>query len=77
MTIVDEAQQEGGINQQEGQLIRSAIEFNDLEAIDIITPRVDIVGVDQTAGKEEISRIFMESGFSRLPVFDDSIDDIH
>ena len=63
MTIVDEAQQEGGINQQEGQLIRSAIEFNDLEAIDIITPRVDIVGVDQTAGKEEISRIFMESGF--------------
>ena len=76
LTIVDEAQQEGGINQQEGQLIRSAIEFNDLEAIDIITPRVDIVGVDQTAGKEEISRIFMESGFSRLPVFDDSIDDI-
>lgn len=76
LTIVEEAQQDGGINQQEGQLIRSAIEFTDLEAIDIITPRVDVVGVEKSATPREIADLFMETGFSRLPVFDESIDDI-
>lgn len=76
LTIVEEAQQEGGINQQEGQLIRSAIEFDDLEAADIITPRVEVAGVKKNASVRQIADLFMETGFSRLPVFDESIDDI-
>lgn len=76
MTIVDEAEQDGGIGEQEGELIRSAIEFDDVEAADIITPRVDIVAIPEDASMEEIAEVFHESGYSRLPVYKDSIDDI-
>ncbi len=76
MTIVDEAEHDGGIGEQEGELIRSAIEFDDVEAADIITPRVDIVAVPEDATFEEISDVFHESGYSRLPVYRDTIDNI-
>lgn len=76
LTIVDEAQSDGGINEEEGELIKSAIEFNDLTADDIFTPRVDVVAIDKTEDISKISEIFVETGFSRLPVFDGSIDNI-
>ena len=76
LTIVEEAEQEGGINEQEGSLIRSAIEFTEQEAIDILTPRIDIAAVPEDAEKEEIARVFAETGYSRLPVYRESIDDI-
>lgn len=76
LTIVEEAELEGGINKQEGTLIRSAIEFSELEAVDILTPRVDVVAVSSKASKEEIAEKFRETGFSRLPVYNETIDDI-
>lgn len=76
LTIVDEAEQEGGIDEQEGELIRSAIEFNEMEAEDILTPRVDVEAIPSTATKEEIAALFAETGFSRIPVYKDSIDNI-
>lgn len=76
MTIVDEAQQDGGIDEQEGELIRSAIEFVDAEAADIITPRVDVIAVEKDASFEEITEIFHTTGFSRLPVYEETIDNI-
>lgn len=76
MTIVEEATQEGGINQQESELIRSAIEFDDLEAADILTPRINIVAIDEEKSPEEIRRIFLESGHSRLPVYKKNVDHI-
>ena len=76
LTIVDEAEQVGGIDEQEGTLIRSAIEFNDMEAIDIMTPRIDVTGVEQGKTKEEIAHTFMETGYSRLPVYEGSLDKI-
>lgn len=75
-TIVEEATQEGGLNVQEGELIRSAIEFNDLDVEDVLTPRVDVIAVDETASNEEILSTFQESGYSRLPVYRDSIDNV-
>ncbi len=74
--MVDEAEQEGGINEQESNLIRSAIEFNDLEAKDILVPRVDVVAVDCNAPFDEIDKIFFDTRYSRLPVYKDSIDNI-
>ena len=76
LTIVEEAQQEGGIDEQEGSLIRSAIEFQDQEAMDILTPRIDIEAVEKDATKAEIARVFAETRFSRLPVYEGSIDNI-
>lgn len=74
--MVDEAEQEGGINAQESDLIKSAIEFNDLEAKDILVPRVDVVAIDCDAPFDEIDKIFFETRYSRLPVYKDSIDNI-
>lgn len=76
LTIVEEAEQEGGIDEQESTLIRSAIEFMDLETIDIYTPRVDIVALSLDTEKDEIARTFLDTGFSRLPVYDEDIDHI-
>ena len=76
LTIVDEAEQEGGIDEQESTLIRSAIEFTEIEAIDIFTPRVDVVGIPLDAAKEEIAGVFARTGYSRLPVYEEDIDHI-
>ena len=73
---MEEAKQDGGIDEQEGSLIKSAIEFTELEAMDIATPRVDVTGIPVDADKEEIAAVFGETGYSRLPVYKDKIDDI-
>lgn len=75
-TIVDEAQQDGGIDEQEGELLRSAIEFTDAEVADIMTPRVDVVAIDKDTSFEETTEIFHTSGFSRLPVYEETVDNI-
>lgn len=76
LTMVEEATHEGGIDEQESELIRSAIEFNDVEAIDIFTPRVDVVGVPEEADRATVARIFAASGHSRLPVYRETMDNI-
>ena len=76
ITMVDQAEDEGGLDQHESELIRSAIEFGDMEVEEILTPRVDIVAVEDTADMDEVARVFAESGFSRLPVYHEDIDDI-
>ncbi len=75
-TIIEEVESEGVINRHEGELIRSAIEFDDLNAEDIYTPRIDIVAVEENDSIEEIKETFMESGYSRLPVYSESVDRI-
>ncbi len=76
LTFVEEAEQEGGIDEQESELIKSAIEFNDLNAEDILTPRVDIVAIPIDASEDDIEVIFADCGFSRLPVYEDTVDNI-
>lgn len=76
LIMVEEAHTEGGIGEEQSELIQNAIEFNELEAYDVLTPRVDVVAVDVDAGKEEISRVFLETGFSRLPIFEDNLDKV-
>ena len=76
MTMVDEAQSEGDMDAHEGELIRSAIEFNDMDAIDILTPRVDITALEDPATMDEAASLFRESGYSRLPVFHEDMDHI-
>ncbi len=76
LTIVEEAEQDGGIDESESELIRSAIEFNDLQAVDIFTPRVDVEAVEVDDDKQTIADTFTQTGYSRLPVYDDTIDNI-
>ena len=76
LTIVEEAETEGGIDEGQSELIQNAIEFNELEAWDVLTPRVDIEAIEIDEDKEEIAKLFMETGFSRLPVYEDDLDNI-
>ena len=76
ITIVEEAESGGEIDEHESELIRSAIEFGDLTAEDILTPRVNLTAVSAEASSEEVARAFEESGRSRLPVYEESIDNI-
>lgn len=76
ITIVDEVQQDGVIDEQEGELIRSAIEFVDGDVESIMTPRVDVVALDCETPCSEIAEIFYETGFSRLPIYEETIDNI-
>ena len=76
LTIVEEAEQEGEIDEHESDLIRSAIEFDDLSAEDILTHRVDIVALDVNMTMAEAEAVFRENTFSRLPVYEENIDDI-
>ena len=76
LLLVDEVQQDGAIDESEGELLRNAIEFGDLEARDILTHRVDLEAVPIDATKEDVAALFTESRFSRLLVYEDSIDKI-
>ncbi len=76
ITIVDEAESEGGLDSDESELIRSAIEFNDIEVEVILTPRVDVVAIDEHGDMETAGKLFRKHGFSRIPVYRGSIDSI-
>ena len=76
LTIVEEAEAGGAIGEEQSELIANAIEFNDIEAIDILTPRVDIVAVERGTPVAEIKEVFKASGLSRLPVYEDDLDNI-
>ena len=76
LLLVEEVQQEGSIDESEGELLRNAIEFRDQLAEDILTPRIDLEAVSIDADKSEIARVFTETRFSRLLVFEESIDNI-
>ena len=76
LTIVEEAEAGGAISEEQGELISNAIDFNDVEAIDILTPRVDIIAIEKGDSVAEIKKIFKESGMSRLPVYEDDLDNI-
>ena len=76
LTMVDEAENDGGIGKEDSDLIKSVIEFNDLDASEIFTPRVDVVAVSVSDSIKDIEKAFVDNEFSRLPVYEDDIDDI-
>ena len=75
-TIVEEAQEEGSIDKEEGSLLRSALSFDDLEAGDILTPRIDMEGIPVESTQEEAAEVFANTGYSRLPVYEETLDHI-
>ena len=76
ISIIEEAEEDGDIDKEESDLIKSAIEFGDLEVGDIFTPRIDVTGLPKDANKETVAKTFAESGYSRLPVYEGDIDNI-
>ena len=76
ISIIEEAEEDGNFEKSETDLIKSAIEFNELEVGDIFTPRIDITAIKSEATYDEILQVFKSSGYSRLPVYKDDLDNI-
>lgn len=76
LDIVEEAESEGSINENESNLIRSVFDFDELKVEDIFTPRVHVVAVSKSSTNNEITKAFKKSGYSRLPVYENNIDHI-
>jgi len=76
ISIIEEAEEEGDLDEEESSLIKSAIEFGDLEVGDIFTPRIDITALPVNADKATVIKTFTESGYSRIPVYEDDLDNI-
>ncbi|MDD1699960.1 MAG: hemolysin family protein [Methanoregula sp.] len=73
---IDVGKEEGTIEQGEKEMLYSVLEFADTTAREIMTPRVDVILMEDTVTFEEAIRIFHETGFSRIPVYHDHIDNI-
>ena len=76
LMLVDEVQQDGSIDRDEGELLKNAIGFSEQVAQDILIHRVDLAALPVTAGKEEVAALFTKTKYSRLLIYEDSIDHI-
>ena len=76
MSLVDEAEEDGTLKEDESELVRSALGFDDLKVEDILVPRVDVIAIDCESTMDEIKDIFGNNGYSRLPVYKDTIDNV-
>ena len=76
MTLVDEAEESGTLKEDESELVRSALEFDDLKVEDILVPRVDVHAVAEDWTMDEIREVFEKTGYSRLPVYKETIDNV-
>ncbi len=76
MSLVDEAEEVGTLKEDESALVRSALEFDDQKVEDILVPRVDVIAVSDEDSMEEIREVFQKHGYSRLPVYKETIDNV-
>ena len=75
-TIINQVEADGNLEKQETDLLKSALEFNDIEVAEILIPRVDIEAIADTASIDELKQLFEDTGYSRIPVYHEDIDHI-
>ncbi|MBQ9483299.1 MAG: HlyC/CorC family transporter [Ruminiclostridium sp.] len=76
MQLIDEIEDEGVLEEQESELVRSALEFDETVVSAIITPRVNVAAAEINTGVEELRELFIREGYSRIPVYEKTIDHI-
>ncbi|MCL2061270.1 MAG: hemolysin family protein [Firmicutes bacterium] len=76
LTYVETAENEGGIEKHESTLIKSAIEFEDVDVEDVMTPRVNVIAVSESESIKDVASKFRDNGFSRMPVYSGTIDTV-
>ncbi|MDR3075404.1 MAG: hemolysin family protein [Candidatus Methanoplasma sp.] len=74
--MIDEVAEEGALERSEGELVKSAMQFDDIEVSEMYTPRSNITAADMKTSVEDFKRLFLESEYSRVPVYDGSLDRI-
>ena len=76
MSLVDEAEEDGTLKEDESELVRSALEFDDQKVEDILVPRVDVIAINIRSSMDDICQMFRKHGYSRLPVYEETIDNM-
>ncbi|MFR8071325.1 MAG: hemolysin family protein [Anaerovoracaceae bacterium] len=76
LTMLEEAENAGSIEEEHSELIQKAIGFYDLAVEDVMTPRPSICAVDSECSNDEVAEIFRKTGYSRLPVYEEDMDKI-
>lgn len=74
--MIDEIEEQGVIEEQESELVKSALEFDEISVNEILIPRVKVVGIEIGSTIEEIKETLCQEMYSRLPVYEKSLDDI-
>lgn len=74
--IISDIEVEGVLEQQESELVKSALEFDEIDADEILTPRVDVIAIDVNSSVDFVKNTFISERFSRLPVYEKNIDNI-
>ena len=74
--IIEDMTEEGSLDEQQGELISSALQFGEVTVESVLTPRVDLVAVDISSSLENILAVIKTTNHSRLPVYEGSIDNI-
>ena len=74
--IIEDMTEEGSLDEQQGELISSALQFGEVTVESVLTPRVDLVAVDISSRLEDILAVIKTTNHSRLPVYEGSIDNI-
>ena len=74
--IVEQIEEEGVLEEQESDLVRSALEFDEISVTEVLVPRVNVVAIEQNTDIAKIKQIFLTERYSRLPVYDGTVDDI-
>lgn len=74
--MIDEIEEQGVIEEQESELVKSALEFDEISVDEILIPRVKVTGIEINSTIEEIKEIFTTEMYSRLPVYEKSLDNI-
>ena len=74
--LLDTAEDEGIIDENETELLQSALEFTDMDAADILTPRIDVVGFEVNDSMDHILQVINETQFSRFPVYERTVDHV-
>lgn len=74
--LVEIGEEEGTFLSQEKELLHNAIEFDDILVKEILVPRLDVVAIDVSSSIEDVKQVFMNERFTRIPVYDGSIDNV-
>lgn len=74
--LVKSESESGVIEQEEGEMIQSILSFSDTAAREVMVPRIDVIAADATVSVDELIRLFKEEGHSRIPIFQNTIDNI-
>lgn len=74
--IIESIEEEGILEEQESEMVQSALEFDEKTALEILTPRVDVVLIDADEDEKNIKELVIKERYSRIPVYEDNIDNI-